>query len=204
MRKKRKDKKVEVSNTGNNTETGSGAWELATTWGCSQGWLPDTAVPSRGFKFVCKTLQCCLGSQTDKSACSSNTSYPVFERRYLFFKQWKQRVLFLCLVTFSKTQIYHLWPGNRPCYGNYSKNKCKWQIPQKSEAIWWPPPYVRRWDTAKQLDLQKFHRSFITALFLLFSLFFPFQFSTFFTQSSERTYAGLHSSLPAHRRLMSP
>lgn len=76
---------------------------------------------------------------------------------------------------------FSIWPGNRLCYGDYTKNICKWQIPQKTEDIWWPPPYVRRWDTGKQLDLQKFHRSFITSFFCLFSLFFPFQFSALFT-----------------------
>lgn len=95
MRKKRRDKKGEGKNKEESKEPhkgqqrlGSQAWASVATWGCSQGWLPDTAAPSREPR-VCvqNTQRVALVSKGTIPAGSRNPSYPVFERRYLLFKQ---------------------------------------------------------------------------------------------------------------------
>lgn len=67
-------------------------WGSAPTWGCSWGWLPDTAVPSTGLK-VCvqNTQSVALVSKGTNPSRSRNTSYPVFDSEFFFFQTMKGR-----------------------------------------------------------------------------------------------------------------
>lgn len=70
-------------------------WGSAPTWGCSWGWLPDTAVPSTGLK-VCvqNTQSVALVSKGTNPSRSRNTSYPVFDSEFFFFPNNESKGLY--------------------------------------------------------------------------------------------------------------
>lgn len=70
-------------------------WGSAPTWGCSWGWLPDTAVPSTGLK-VCvqNTQSVALVSKGTNPSRSRNTSYPVFDSEFFFFPNNERKGLY--------------------------------------------------------------------------------------------------------------